>query len=377
MMSARLFQSATTLALMASLAACSSADRPQVAADIRAIVPDDQIWYDAKSPKLAALKIEPVGTRAERVVGIFPSQVVFNENTTSRVLSPVTGRVTSVLAQPGQVVQRGTPLARLVSADAVTAATDLMKTVVVLRQAEVSQRRSKDLFQNRVIAQREMEQADVDVATARADYERARARASQLGGPGTASEFDLRAPVKGEVVERTAEIGMEVAASAGSPLFTISNLDSLWLTASVFQRDLPSAKTGGKLIFVSDGVPGRTFTAKVTYVSSQLDPQTRSATIRATVPNKDRALRASMFGEARLLAPDTTGWPVVPSSALVTTGNGPVVFVEIAPGKFRRQRVVIDVDDGESALIRDGIKAGDRVVVRGGLFLAAEMIKDR
>lgn len=365
------------LLFLASLSACSSHDAPQASAAAAAAVPDDQVWYDARSPKLAALTIESVGTRTERVVGILPAQVVFNENATSRVLSPVTGRVTALLAQPGQQVPQGAALARLVSADAATAATDLMKAVSALRQAELAQRRARDLFQNRVIAQREMEQADADAASARADYERTRARDVQLGRPGSSPEFDLRAPIRGEVVERTAEVGMEVAASAGSALFTISNLDTLWLTASVFQRDLSGAKRGDRLVFATDGAPGRTFTAIVTYVSSELDPQTRSATIRAAVPNMDRALRPSMFGEARLLATDTTGQPVVPSGALVTTGDGPVVFVELAPGRFRRQRVSVDVDDGSSALIRDGLKAGDRVVVRGGLFLAADMTKDR
>ena len=157
-----------------------------------------------------------------------------------------------------------------------------------------------------------------------------------------------------------------------SRLFTVSALDTLWLTASAPQRDLAKLHAGAHLAFTTDAAPGQTFDARVTYVGDQLDPVTRTTVVRASIANRGRALRAMVVGVARLMATDEAARVVVPTRALITRGSEVVVFVEKSHGHYERRSVTVDDDDGVTATIREGLKAGERVVTRGSILLAAE-----
>jgi multidrug efflux pump subunit AcrA (membrane-fusion protein) len=126
------------------------------------------------------------------------------------------------------------------------------------------------------------------------------------------------------------------------------------------------------LRFTTDAVPNRAFDATVSYVSGTLDPQTRAALVRATMPNYDHALRPLEVGTAHVLAQAASPLLVVPTRALVTHGNATVVFVEVAPGRYVRRPVTVGDDDGVSAVILSGLSSADRVVVDGSLLLEGE-----
>jgi multidrug efflux pump subunit AcrA (membrane-fusion protein) len=110
----------------------------------------------------------------------------------------------------------------------------------------------------------------------------------------------------------------------------------------------------------------------VSYVAGTLDPQTRTALVRATMSNPDHALRPLEVGTAHLLAPTTSPLLVVPTRALVTHGGDTVVYVELAPGRYVRRPVTVGEDDGVTAVILSGIALADHVVVDGSLLLEGE-----
>ena len=138
------------------------------------------------------------------------------------------------------------------------------------------------------------------------------------------------------------------------------------------QRDLAAVHRGAKVTFTTESAPGRTFTGAVSFVSDALDPATHMATARAVVPNPGGALHLLATGEVRLVTTEATAFTVIPSRALVTHADGPVVFVEQAPGRFVRRPVTVRDDDGTRATITGGVRAGERVVTTGSLLLAAE-----
>ncbi len=332
----------------------------------------EEIVIAADSPKLGAIASDSVRTVHDRVVSVLPAQVVLDESRTVRVFSPVTGRIRTLDASAGDVVAVGAPLAHIVSADAAQAASDQIKADAIVAQTNAALTRAEDLFAHHVIAQKDLEQARSDAAQARAESARAHQRSTQLGDAAIDGPYVLRAPIGGVVVERLANPGAEVRPDAATQLFTISSLESLWLTAAAPQRDLPSVHRGSKLVFTTDAAPGRRFEATVTWVSDQLDPATRTATLRAELPNADHALRALVVGDARLLAADATPHLVIPSRALVTRGGETVVFVEHSKGHYERRLVKTGDDDGTLAVVTEGLKAGERVVTTGSILLAAE-----
>lgn len=334
---------------------------------------DGEVVLDSASPKLPAIGVDTVRVTRERSVATLAAQVGLNENHTVRVFSPVTGRVRSLAAEPGAHVAAGAPLAKIASGEMSQAASDNAKAEAALTQTSAALARAEDLFAHKVIALKEVEQARADAAQVRAEAVRARQRMAQLGeADATQGDFILRAPIDGVVIDRSANAGAEVRSDATTPLFTLSSVDTLWLLASAPQRDLGKLHTGALLAFTTDAAPGRTYAARVTYVGDQLDPVTRTTLVRASLVNRDHALRAMVVGVARLIVEDATAHVIIPTRALVTRGTETVVFVEKSRGRYERRAVIVDDDDGVTATIRDGLRAGERVVTRGSILLAAE-----
>ena len=362
------------LSVCSLLVALACRDGEKAAAAASAPVAANEVRIDTASGKLAYIRAERPTLRREREIVALPAQVAMNEDRTVRVLTPVAGRVATLDAAQGDEVARGAPLAHIASPDVAQAASDYAKAQAMDAQARAAVARVQDLFEHHVAALKDLEQARTDARQAEAELARARSRLTTLGADTAAfsSQYILRAPIAGVVVERTVNPGAEVRPDVPTPLFTITSLDVVWLTASVYQRDLASVHCGVALRFTTDAVPNRAFDATVSYVAGTLDPQTRTALVRATMPNPDHALRPLEVGTAHLLAPTTSPLLVVPTRALVTHGGDTVVYVELAPGRYVRRPVTVGEDDGVTAVILSGISLADRVVVDGSLLLEGE-----
>jgi cobalt-zinc-cadmium efflux system membrane fusion protein len=361
------------VALLAS--ACH--EPPRAAQAASAPLPADETRIDTTSGKLAYIRVETATLRRDRVVAALPSQVVMDEDHTVRVMTPVTGRVVSLDAAEGDEVAAGAPLAHILSADLAQAASDEAKARAAAVQAHAALAREEDLYAHHVAALKDLEQARNDAVQANAELARARSRLTMLGAGGAAdstigSQYVLRAPIGGLVVARTTNPGAEVRPDMGTPLFTITSLDVVWLTANVYQRDLAAVHRGAKLRFTSDAVPGRQFDATVSYISGTLDPQTRTAIVRATVQNDGHLLRPLETGMAEVLTTAPHPLLTIPTRALVTHGTSTVVWVELARGFYQRRPVVVGEDDGRTAVILQGLSPTDRVVVDGSLLVEGE-----
>ena len=351
--------------------ACHKADEPPAS---RATTVPGEVRIAPGSPKAASIGIDTTRTVTERVIATLPAQIVADEGHTVRVTSPVSGRIMSLAAQPGDHVKAGQPLAELRSADAAQAATDAAKAATAWKTTQASLARAADLFEHKVNAARDVEQARNDEALARAELARARSRLNQLGlgGAGVSDTYVLRAPIAGVVIDRAANPGAEVRPDNGQPLFTISSLDDVWLSVSVPQRDIALVHRGARLRFRTETVPGQVFDGQVSFVSDALDPVSHSVTARAVLANSNGRLRVQAAGEVQLLVNEAGGGVLIPTIALVTRGTETVVFVEAAPGRYTRRVVVVRDDDGTMATISSGLSAGERVVTTGSLLLAGE-----
>ena len=326
-------------------------------------------------PEMQALSIDTVRERKQRVVAMLPAQLLLDEDKTVRVLSPVTGRVRTLDARPGDEVSAGQPLLHIVSSDLAQAQSDKAKADAASLASTAQLVRSESLYVHKVIALKDLEDARAQAAQDRAEAERAAQRVRQLAGgqSGEPGEFVLRSPIAGEVVDRQANPGEEVSADAGNPLFTISGLETLWVTAQAYEQNLTHVHRGQHLVFTTGAMPDHRYDAVVTYVGGALDSTTRTAIVRATLANPGRVLKAATFGDVRLYAPDTSHVVAVPVTALVTSGQQTVVFVQTGPTRFLRTPVTVGDDDGEMASITDGLKAGDLVVSRGSILLQGRL----
>jgi cobalt-zinc-cadmium efflux system membrane fusion protein len=382
------FLSAAILA--ASAAACgpggAAADRSATASGASG-APSSSM-PPAGEARLPAAKLRTAGIRVvlvdyqnlDRVLGA-GGRISFDDQRVTHVFSPVNGRVRQLVAQPGQRVGKGDPLAIIDSPDVGSAISDYAKAQAALGAAEREHQRQKELFAAHAAAERELEGAEANARQARAELERAAEKARLLTGgklSDVTQEFVLRSPIAGEVISRAANPGVEVQGqySGGTAveLFTVGELDRVWTMADVFEADLGRVRVGAPVTVEVIAFPGRRFGGRVDWISGAVDPATRTAKVRCAVDNSDRLLKPEMYATASIAVPGRRAL-AIPRGAVLRQGDQTVVFREVgttADGLVRFERWPVKVDDeGSDAMVAvlAGLAAGDRVVSAGGILL--------
>ena len=320
-----------------------------------------------------------------------PGRLAWNEDLTVRVFSPFNGRLIRPLVQVGDVVAAGQPLAELVSAEYGEALADAHRADNDGRLARESLARIRNLHRAGLIPTRELTEAQAVVNRSVIDRQRARTRLAQVGAidevdagggavprdtpaPG-ASNFVLRTPIAGVVVERTVNPGQEVRSDqGGSPMFIITDPTRLWAWLDAAESHLPrlAAAEPGLEIQVRSGAWGdRVFHGLLARKEDAINPSSRTFRLRADVDNPTRDLKAEMFITAAMaLSDDFGGQPVedLPVSAVLLVDGHHAVFVQDSDNDFTRVDVkVIRELPGRVGVI--GLPRGQRVVVEGNLFL--------
>jgi cobalt-zinc-cadmium efflux system membrane fusion protein len=334
------------------------------------------------------LQIETVD---ERALGDFipaSGKVAFDDMRVAHVFSPVTGRLTRILAQPGQRVKKGTPLATILSPDVGQAFADLAKAQADYIAAEHDVRRKKELFEAHAGSQLDYEVAQDNFLKAKAELERAQKKARLLNAgkvDRVTQELTLVAPIDGDVIARAANPGLEVQGtySGSTPveLFTVGELNRVWVVADVYEMDLPRVRTGQRVSVRVVSQPDHPFEGRVEWVSGALDPTSRTAKVRCSIDNPARELLPEMYATIGIYTAGRTAL-AVRRSAVLRAGDQLIVFVERADAQgkpargsagehiFIRKPVSVASDeDGDYVAVEGGIERGERVVVSGGIEL--------
>ncbi len=360
----------------------SAGDRVVVEGNVGRETADDEARLTRAQIAAAGIEIAPARLQDVDDALTVGGRLAFDDNRVTHVFSPVSGRVTKVLAAPGERVRRGAPLAAILSPDVGSAQSDLVKAQADLTAAGHEYRRQKELFEARAGARRDLEAAEGTFRKARAEFERAREKTSLLRA-GTVDrvtqEFVLRSPMDGLVVARSVNPGMEVqgqysGASNAPELFTVGETDRLWVLGDVYEMDLPLVREGQAVTFRSTAAPDGVLRGTIEWVSDVLDPQLRTARVRCAIENPDRALKPEMYEQVSIRVPGTQVI-AVPRAAVLRVGGGTAVFVEggEAPdGKrvFKLRRVQArEEKPGGLVPITRGLADGERVVVRGAILV--------
>jgi len=344
------------------------------------IPPQGQVWLTPQQVKDAQLTVETVGVHTVGQAIVSAGKVTFDDLLVSHVFSPVTGRITRILAQPGQRVKKGAPLCAIASPDLGQAASDVAKAQAAQFQTEKDFKRSQDLYEANAVAQRDFEASQAAYLAAKAELERARRKLLLLkktGGDEVTQEFTLVSQIDGEVIMRAANPGVEVQGmySGGTPveLFTIGSLERVWILADVFEVDLARVRKGAAVSATLVSQPGRVFEGKVEWVSGALDPVSRTAKVRCSIDNKDLALKPEMYTSVRISVDEEKAL-AIPKSAPLRMGDQIFAFVEIGERdglvRFERRPIAVDLDKGTDwVAVAHGLDQGERVVTTGGILL--------
>ncbi len=297
------------------------------------------------------------------------------------MLAPFSGPVSRLLVSPGDRVKKGQSLAVVDSSDfaaAVDAYRKAVSTAVTLRRlADLD----KDLVQHQGVSRREADQAESDAVGAESDRYAALQTLVSLnidpraldairkGRPLAHIEGVIRSPIAGTVVEKLISPGQLLQAGT-TACFTVADLSRVWVLAQVFDSDIASVGMGDAAEIAGGYVGGR-MSGTVTNVPALVNPDTRSVPVRVTVDNPGSLLKRQMYVRVLIHSRrESTGLLVPVSAILRDDENLPFVYVAQPDGSFARgQHVTLGYRAGNRYDIPEGLKAGNRVVADGALFI--------
>ena len=365
--------------LLLAVSGCSSRAQEEPVVATAAL---GEAWLTPQQVKDAKLTVAPLGDQDVGGAIVTSGKVTFDDLRVSHVFSPVTGRVTAIHAQPGQRVKKGTPLATIQSPDVGQAFSDLAKAQADLVAAEHDLKRQTELYREHAAAQKDYETSQDNFGKAKAEFERAKKKA-QLFRAGVVDsvtqEYTLQSVIDGEVVFRNVNPGVEVQGQYGLgsavELFTIGEIDQVWVIADLFEMDLSRVKKGARVTVQVVAYPAKVFEGTVDFVSDSLDPVSRTAKVRCTIKNTNRELKPEMYATVSISVAERRAL-AIPRSALLRLGDQTVVFVQTGQTpngqiKFERRPVAVDEDEGGVFLpVTHGLSAGENIVTSGAILLS-------
>jgi cobalt-zinc-cadmium efflux system membrane fusion protein len=345
--------------------------------------PPNEAWISKDQLTLAEITEGTVESRAQESTITASGRIMFDDLRVAHVFSPVTGRVTRIQAQLGQHVKKGDLLTSIVSPDMGQASSDLTKAEADVIAAEHDFKRKKELFDAHAASSADVEASEDNYRRTVAERARAYEKVKLLhagGDPSVVGQgYPLTSPIDGQVIARMVNPGVEVQGQYGgggqvNELFTIGELDSVWLVADVFEMDLAHVHVGSKATASVVAFPGRQFEGKVDWVSGGIDPTMRTAKVRFVLPNPDRALRPEMFATVNIDV-ESENEPSVPRTAVMHLGTDLFLWVEngnTPDGRLRLVKTKVGADDSAGTswiALRGGPQPGTRIVSSGGIIL--------
>lgn len=348
--------------------AATAEAKPKVKAE------SNQIRFAPNAPQLAHLQVSAVLAYAEPLLDPLNGRVAYDENYTARIATPIAGRVVKIAAQPGDSVTAGQPLALIDAPDYSAAQADMAKSSADVRLKQSAYDRAKSLHEGEVLARKDFESAQNDLALSQAENRRAQERLSNLtqGKAMEGGKFALRSPIRGVVSERKINPGAEVRPDAVEPLFVVTDPTHLWIIVDVPEKYLAKVMVGQRAEVEADAFPGADFIARVVSIGEVLDPATRRVQVRCTIDNPQRRLKPEMFVRVTPMPDEARKVVRIPNSAVITEGLYSHVFVEKEKGLFEKRRITLGLQGREDSFVREGLVDGDRVVTAGALLLNAE-----
>ncbi|NOV24886.1 efflux RND transporter periplasmic adaptor subunit [Cupriavidus necator] len=308
----------------------------------------------------------------------FPGEIRFNDDRTAHVVPRVAGVAQAVPANLGQPVRQGEVLALIASTTVAEQRSELLAAQKREALARATYAREKTLWQEKISAEQDYQQARTALEEAQIAVQNARQKLTAIGaaergaaGGGALNQFALRAPFDGIVVEKHLALGEAVKEDAS--VFTVSDLSSVWAEFVVSARDLDRVRVGGA-VTVRSSASATQAEGRVSYVGALLGEQTRTAKARVTLANPGTAWRPGLFVTVSVLGAPEPVPVTVAADAVQQVDGQSVVFVAVPDG-FAVQPVRTGRSDGRLVEVSHGLQAGARYAATNSFILKSELGK--
>jgi len=375
----RLLPLALGLALMGLQPACRKAQQAESKPSEEAKNQQPGL-FTVPADQLARLQTTEVRTTNWPVAIHTTGTVDWDADHTTQAITQVNGPISRILVDLGTPVQKDQPLLYVSSPDVANAISTYRKA----RNREGYNKRivdrMKELLDQGAIAQKDYQGSEADYNDATTDVQNSLQAlrifgiasrdidAAEKQGAPVNTELAVRSPIAGVIVQKLVSPGQVIQAGQ-TVCFAISDVSTVWVQGHIFDRDLPSVKSGDPVDETNPSF-NRSFRGSVSYIGSFVDPNTRTTPVRIVTQNPGGLLKKDMFVDAVVHTGMRSHMLVVPVGAVLRDDkNEPIVYVQSEPGKFAQRSVTIAGQQDGLVAISSGLREGETVVSDGSLFL--------
>lgn len=348
-----------------------------------------------ESGKQGLMKTTIIGEQSFTDSLSLTGEVRLSEGKTVHVSTPLPGLVRTVVADIGRAVRKGDVLFEIDSHEVAESKGDYMKKEAVRDLAKKTAEREAKLFEKKISAEAEVQEAQARLAAAEVDLANARMRLLRLGfsspeivsfehktSDNITGLLSIRAPRSGIVIERNLNAGENV--EPGKDLFLLSDLSEVWVWADLRENDIPALAQkitgGGGKIAAEVRTPGSgdmVYRGMLDILSGTMNEQTRTLKARIIIPNPEGMLRPGMFVNIKLLLSGGESLLSVPKVAVLTDEGRPFVFVHKEGDFWVRRPVSLGKNFGDMVEIQGGLISGQKIIADGSFLLKSDVLRKK
>lgn len=294
-------------------------------------------------------------------------KITFNQDQVVKVFPLVGGHIETLKADLGDYVKKGQTLAVIRSGDLADLEQQSVSARGELAVAQKNQQITEDMTKAGFSSQRDMVASREQLEAAKGEVNRVNERRRIVGGNG--SVYYVKAPMSGFIVEKSASQGMELRSDDPENLFTISNLDHVWVLANVYESDLANVKEGDQTTITTLSYPDKVFHGRIDKIFNVLDPDSKTLKVRVTLDNADYRLKPEMFANVSVIYAGHDKRVAIPAKAVVFDKNRNFVVMVNKKNQPLVREVEIYKSIGPRTYISGGLAAGNRVVTTNTLLI--------
>jgi Cu(I)/Ag(I) efflux system membrane fusion protein len=180
--------------------------------------------------------------------------------------------------------------------------------------------------------------------------------------------FDILSPITGTVTMRHVALGDYV--KEGVALFKVVDLKRIWVMFDAYESDLPWIKIGDKIEFSIQSIPGKNYSARVSFIDPFINGRTRVAQVRVELENKNLEIKPEMFTSGILESNIANSFDeiLIPKTSILWTGKRAVVYVKVPEREnpsFLYREIVLGPEAGKFYVVSEGLEEGDEIAVNG------------
>jgi cobalt-zinc-cadmium efflux system membrane fusion protein len=295
----------------------------------------------------------------------------------ARVGSPVPGRIIKLLALEGQYVPQGAVLAMLHSTDLSDTQFAFVKAYSQEKLAEQAAKRAEQLVAADVIGRAELEKRRAELLQASTELSALQTQLRAMGMTDKAlrqlettrklnADYPIVTSIAGTVLERKITIGQIV--QPAEIAFMVADLSKVWVVADVPEEDSGRLHRGMRVEVKVPALPEQDIKGNLSYVSSIVDPSTRTVQVRMDLPNPRSIFKPAMLASMKFIDHGEVR-TTLPNTAIVREENKDYVFVQVGQNKFMLREVALGAEIGEEHILESGLSPNEPIVLDGAFHL--------